>query len=89
MALSALGYYRRSNKARAKPLSLNMFILKWADSKQPLDQAEVAKIRCPSCNNLMMNAMQTECGHRMCLQCLGPDAETRLVRLQLTSVMDH
>ena len=80
-AFLVLSFYKRFKKAQTRPLSLNSFTLKWEHSKQPLDSTEVMKICCLKCKNLMLKAMQTDCGHRMCLPCLGPDAETRLVRL--------
>lgn len=83
MLAYALSSYKRFREAQAKPFTLNSFTFMWADSKQRLSPVEESKLRCPKCKRLMLKAMQTECGHRMCLQCLGPDAETRSVWLQV------
>lgn len=35
-----------------------------------VDKELLAKLQCVICNNLLTNAQQTKCGHKMCLHCL-------------------
>ena len=75
MATSMLDLYIYTQKETIH--TANNLTLLWKSDRKPLTDEEKVKFKCPSCGNLLLRALQTHCGHRVCYECLGADSEQK------------
>ena len=64
-----LSYYKTPSGYSQGVLTPEKFTFVWKDLKKEIAPQELEKYRCPSCKMLLLQAMQKECGHRICLRC--------------------